>query len=51
MNNEYERLNQEIRELNEEVNTLKCKTNVLWGICIILTSLLTVIFMHVFILK
>ena len=51
MKNEYERLNQEIRELNEEVNTLQCKTNILWVTCIILTSLLTAIFMHVFILK
>lgn len=50
MNNELQYLKDEINTLKENVDILQCRTRVLWGTCIVLTSILTATFMHVFIL-
>lgn len=43
-------LTKRISKLEEDVDTLQCRTIVLWGTCIVLTSVLTATFMYVFIL-
>lgn len=48
--NEYKDLINQIKNLEEEISVLKGRQNTLWGVCIVLTSLVTAIFMHMFIL-
>ena len=50
MEKEYEKMEYQIKNLKEEISILKGRQNVLWGVCIILTSFLTAMFMHMFIL-
>ena len=39
-----------LKNLKEEISILKGRQNVLWGVCIILTSIVTALFMKMFIL-
>lgn len=50
MNNNYNNLELQIKNLKEEISILKGRQNVLWGVCIVLTSIVTALFMHIFIL-
>lgn len=46
----YKNLENQIKNLKEEISILKGRQNMLWGVCIVLTSVVTAIFMHMFIL-
>lgn len=46
----YKDLEDQIKNLKEEISILKGRQNILWGVCIVLTSVVTAIFMHMFIL-
>jgi hypothetical protein len=50
MEKEYEKMELQIKNLKEEISILKGRQNVLWGVCIILTSIVTALFMKMFIL-
>ncbi|MBD5537862.1 MAG: hypothetical protein HDQ99_19865 [Lachnospiraceae bacterium] len=50
MDNRYKDLEDQIKNLKEEISILKGRQNTLWGVCIVLTSIVTAIFMHMFIL-
>ena len=50
MEKEYEKMELQIKNLKEEISILRGRQNALWGVCIILTSFLTAMFMHMFIL-
>lgn len=50
MDDELYYLKRKIEKLEEDIDILQCRTRVLWGTCIVLTSVLTATFMHVFIL-
>ena len=50
MEKEYEKVEYQIKNLKEEISILRGRQNALWGVCIILTSFLTAMFMHMFIL-
>lgn len=50
MEKEYEKMEYQIKNLKEEISILRGRQNALWGVCIILTSFLTAMFMHMFIL-
>ena len=50
MEKEYEKMEYQIKNLKEEISILKGRQNVLWGVCIVLTSIVTALFMHIFIL-
>lgn len=39
-----------IKNLKEEINILRGRQSTLWGVCIVLTSIVTAMFMHMFIL-
>lgn len=45
-----DKLETRIEELEEELDIVRCRQNVLWGTCIVLTSISTAMFMHMFIL-
>lgn len=46
----YKDLEDQIKNLKEEISILKGRQNILWGVCVVLTSVVTAIFMHMFIL-
>lgn len=50
MQNEYEKMKYQLKNLEEEISVLKGRQNILWGVCIVLTSLVIAMFMHMFIL-
>ena len=50
MEKEYEKMEYQIKNLKEEISILKGQQNALWGVCIVLTSIVTALFMHMFIL-
>ena len=50
MEKEYEKMEYQIKNLKEEISILRGRQNALWGVCIRLTSFLTAMFMHMFIL-
>lgn len=50
MNNEYNNLEYQIKNLEEEISILRGRQNALWGVCIVLTSIITAMFMYMFIL-
>jgi hypothetical protein len=50
MEKEYEKMEYQLKNLEEEISILKGRQNTLWGVCIVLTSFLTAMFMHMFIL-
>mgnify|MGYP001137138725 CR=1 FL=1 len=50
MEKEYEKMELQIKNLKEEISILKGRQNVLWGVCIVLTSIVTALFMKMFIL-
>ena len=50
MEKEYEKMEYQIKNLKEEISILRGRQNALWGVCIILTSIVTALFMKMFIL-
>lgn len=50
MHNNYNDLEYQIKNLKEEISILKGRQNTLWGVCIVLTSIVTALFMYIFIL-
>jgi hypothetical protein len=50
MEKEDEKMEYQIKNLKEEINILRGRQSTLWGVCIVLTSIVTAMFMHMFIL-
>ena len=50
MEKEYEKVEYQIKNLKEEINILRGRQSTLWGVCIVLASIVTAMFMHMFIL-
>lgn len=48
--NIYKDLENQLKINEEEICALKGRQNVLWGVCIVLTSFVTAMFMYMFIL-
>lgn len=45
-----EDLKYQVKTLKEDIDILRGRQNTLWGVCIVLTSIVTAMFMHIFIL-